>query len=111
VEQANEALAADLFPVFVAEGESKQKLAKIQHSAYLHHSYKSFCTEMQGANKALFVYGHSLAENDRHIFHRSVVAGWHTCVWRIADLCQKSVIRHTHVGIEAATNDDDLCPG
>ena len=56
--------------MFVAEGESDQKLAKIQHSAYLHHSYKSLCTEMHGTNKALFVYGHSLAENDKHIFYR-----------------------------------------
>jgi hypothetical protein len=72
VEQANEALAADRFPVFVAEGESDQKLAKIQHSAYLHHSYKSFCTEVgqHGAKKALFIYGHSLALNDRHVFDR-----------------------------------------
>jgi hypothetical protein len=70
VDQANEALTKDLFPLFVAEGESDQKLAKIQHSAYLHHSYKSFCTEMGQGKKALFVYGHSLAENDRHIFDR-----------------------------------------
>jgi hypothetical protein len=71
VEQANEALAANLFPLFVAEGENSQKLAKIQHSAYLHHSYKSFCSEcIQGARKAFFVYGHSLADSDRHIFDR-----------------------------------------
>jgi hypothetical protein len=69
VEQANEALTANLFPVFVAEGASDQKLTKIQHSAYLNHRYKSFCTEVgqHGARKALFIYGHSLAENDRHI--------------------------------------------
>ena len=71
VDQANEAIAANFFPVFVAEGESRQKLAKIKHSAYLHHSYKSFhgiCR--QGAKTALFIFGHSLAENDRHILHR-----------------------------------------
>lgn len=71
VDQANEALAADLFPVFVAEGASDQKLAKIQHSAYLHHSYKSFCTVCsQGTKTALFIYGHSLDNNDRHILDR-----------------------------------------
>jgi Domain of unknown function (DUF4917) len=71
VDQANEALAADLFPLFVAEATSGHKLAKIQHSAYLHHSYKSFCTVcMQGAKTALFIYGHSLADNDRHILDR-----------------------------------------
>jgi hypothetical protein len=71
VEQANEALAADLFPLFVAEGSSDQKLSKIQHSAYLHHSYKSFCTVCsQGTKTALFIYGHSLADTDRHILDR-----------------------------------------
>jgi hypothetical protein len=73
VDQANEALAADLFPLFVAEGTSDQKLAKIQHSAYLHHSYKSLCTvctQPQAAKTAFFIYGHSLANNDRHIFDR-----------------------------------------
>jgi Domain of unknown function (DUF4917) len=71
VDQANEALADDLFPLFVAEGTSNHKLAKIQHSAYLHHSYKSFCTVcMQGGRTALFIYGHSLADNDRHILDR-----------------------------------------
>jgi len=34
VDQANEALKKNLFPVFVAEGGSKSKLTKIQHSAY-----------------------------------------------------------------------------
>lgn len=42
VDQANEALKSNLFPVFVAEGNSKSKLAKIRHSAYLHHNLKSF---------------------------------------------------------------------
>ena len=73
VDQANEALARDLFPLFVAEGTSDQKLAKIQHSAYLHHSFKSFCTictQPQAAKTAIFVYGHSLAENDWHILDR-----------------------------------------
>jgi uncharacterized protein DUF4917 len=71
VDQANEALARDLFPLFVAEGASDQKLAKIQHSAYLHHSYKSFCTVcQQGAKTALFIFGHSLADTDSHILDR-----------------------------------------
>jgi hypothetical protein len=57
--------------LFVAEGSSEQKLAKIQHSAYLHHSYKSFCTVCsQGGRAALFIYGHSLADTDRHILDR-----------------------------------------
>lgn len=37
---------------------------------YLHHSYKSFSQQMQQRNDALFIYGHSLAENDEHILKK-----------------------------------------
>lgn len=70
VEQANEALKKNLFPVFVAEGDSRSKLTKIQHSAYLHHNFKSFAGVCQTASRkgtALFVYGHSFAKNDAHV--------------------------------------------
>jgi hypothetical protein len=72
VDQANEALKKDLFPVFVAEGSSKSKLTKIQHSAYLHHNFKSFAGVCQTKAKdgtALFVYGHSFAINDAHVLN------------------------------------------
>ncbi|MEY9581510.1 DUF4917 family protein [Sinorhizobium fredii] len=72
VDQANEALKKDLFPVFVAEGESNSKLAKIRHSAYLHHNFKSFAGVCQTKPKdgtALFVYGHSFAKNDAHVLN------------------------------------------
>jgi hypothetical protein len=70
VDQANEALKKDSFPLFVAEGDSNSKLAKIQHSAYLHHNFKSFagvCRASSRDGTALFVYGHSFAKNDRHV--------------------------------------------
>ena len=70
LEQARAAMSADMFPLFVAEGKSQQKLAKIKHSAYLHHSYKSFAQQMQQRGDALFIYGHSLAENDEHILKK-----------------------------------------
>lgn len=72
VDQANEALKRNLFPVFVAEGDSRGKLTKIQHSAYLHHNFKSFvkvCQTRAKDGKALFVYGHSFAENDAHVLN------------------------------------------
>ncbi|MEW9807209.1 DUF4917 family protein [Mesorhizobium marinum] len=72
VDQANEALKKNLFPVFVAEGDSKSKLTKIQHSAYLHHNFKSFAGVCQTNSKdgtALFVYGHSFAKNDAHVLN------------------------------------------
>lgn len=70
LEQAREAMGARKFPLFVAEGKSNQKLAKIKHSAYLHHSYKSFSSQMGQKNDALFIFGHSLAENDQHILKK-----------------------------------------
>lgn len=72
VDQANEALKKNLFPVFVAEGDSKSKRTKIQHSAYLHHNFKSFAGVCQTGSKkgtALFVYGHSFAKNDAHVLN------------------------------------------
>jgi hypothetical protein len=72
VDQANEALKKDLFPVFVAEGSSNSKLTKIQHSAYLHHNFKSFagvCQTKSREGTALFVYGHSFAKNDAHVLN------------------------------------------
>lgn len=72
VDQANEALKKNLFPVFVAEGDSNSKLTKIQHSAYLHHNFKSFAGVCQTKPKdgtALFVYGHSFAKNDAHVLN------------------------------------------
>lgn len=73
VDQANEALKKNLFPVFVAEGDSKGKLTKIQHSAYLHHNFKSFagiCQTGSRAGTALFVFGHSFATNDAHVLNQ-----------------------------------------
>lgn len=72
VDQANEALKKNLFPVFVAEGDSKSKLTKIQHSAYLHHNFKSFagvCQTKSREGTALVVYGHSFAKNDAHVLN------------------------------------------
>lgn len=67
VEQIRAALADERYPLFVAEGESKTKLARIMHSGYLHKALRSFesCCGSPGA--AVVVFGHSLAANDRHV--------------------------------------------
>lgn len=62
-EQIREALEANLYPLIVAEGRSEQKKAKIMHSNYLSRGYRS----LPKVSGALFIYGHSLAENDEHI--------------------------------------------
>lgn len=70
LEQAQGAMKKNMFPLFVAEGRSEKKLEKIKHSAYLYHSYKSFSTQMDKENQALFIFGHSFAENDDHILRK-----------------------------------------
>jgi Domain of unknown function (DUF4917) len=63
IDQVRDAMNHDLFPVFVSEGESQQKLIRIRHSAYLSRAERS----LYGLGNNLFVYGHSFAENDDHI--------------------------------------------
>lgn len=63
IDQIREALLSDRYPLFVAEGESAQKLTRIKHSDFLGRAYRSF-SQITGA---LFVYGHSMAPNDEHI--------------------------------------------
>jgi hypothetical protein len=70
IDQARAALDNNKFPLFVAEGESSAKLARIKHSAYLYHNFKSFARCMEARDKCLFVYGHSLAPNDQHILNK-----------------------------------------
>lgn len=64
MEQIRAALDQDLFPLFVAEGSSKKKIERILHHGYLHRGFRSF----ESITGALFVYGHSLADNDDHFF-------------------------------------------
>ena len=62
IEQTRDALSRNLFPLFVAEGTSAEKLERIRHSDYLAKAYRSF----QEIQQCLFIYGHSLAANDEH---------------------------------------------
>ena len=70
IDQAREALANDAFPLFVAEGTSAQKKSKIRHNAYLYQGFKQFTRNVQTGTHCLFIFGHSLAENDDHILTR-----------------------------------------
>jgi hypothetical protein len=63
IDQIRDALERDLFPLIVSEGTSKGKKEKIMHSGYLSRGYRS----LPKITGALFIYGHSLAENDEHI--------------------------------------------
>ncbi len=74
IEQTREALEENRFPLFVAEGDSKKKLTRISHSAYLYHSFKSFSQRMKTGGKkstaCLFTYGVSFSINDEHIIKK-----------------------------------------
>lgn len=62
IDQIRNALSKNYFPLFVSEGTSAEKYERIRHNDYLAKAYRSF-SSIQGA---LFIYGHSLAENDDH---------------------------------------------
>ena len=66
IDQIRNALNKGFFPLFVSEGTSAEKLERIRHSDYLAKAYRSFC-EISGC---LFIYGHSLADNDEHYLER-----------------------------------------
>jgi hypothetical protein len=67
VDQIRKALDEGRFPLFVSEGQSEAKFERIRHSGYLHTGLRKF----RGACNSkgtLFIFGHSLADNDAHIF-------------------------------------------
>ncbi|MFN3243686.1 MAG: DUF4917 family protein [Planctomycetota bacterium] len=66
IDQIRQALEDGKYPLFVAEGETAQKLARVRHSDYLARALKSFAN----IGGTLVVYGHSFATNDDHIFDR-----------------------------------------
>lgn len=64
VDQIRRQLAVRRYPLYVAEGLSADKVARINGSAYLSRALRSF----SGRANPLIVFGHSLDENDDHIF-------------------------------------------
>lgn len=74
VDQIRMSLEIDNFPLFVSEGSSNQKWERILHNAYLHKAIRSLESCCTPATAAIFVFGHSLAANDLHVF-RQVAKG------------------------------------
>lgn len=87
IEQIRDALEMNLFPLFVAEGKSNEKLDRIMHSEYLAKGKRSF-SSIQGA---LFIHGHSLAANDEHFLK----------------LIEKGKIKHIYVGLFGDESSED----
>lgn len=86
IDQIRDALSKDYFPLFVSEGTSAEKYEHIRHNDYLAKAYRSF-SSIQGA---LFIFGHSLAENDNHYLR---------CI-------QRGKISHLYVGLYGDPNSD-----
>ncbi|MBF0314312.1 MAG: DUF4917 family protein [Oligoflexia bacterium] len=70
--QVREALDKELYPLFVAEGSSEEKLEKITHSGYLSKALRSFEAICEQKKADLFILGHSLADNDDHVLEKIV---------------------------------------
>ena len=86
IDQIRDALSRNFFPLFVSEGTSSEKYERIRHNDYLAKAYRSF-SSIQGA---LFVFGHSLAENDNHYLR---------CI-------QRGKVSHLYVGLYGDPNSD-----
>ncbi len=63
ITQVREAYDKKEYPLVVAEGQSPDKMRKIESSSYLSQAYRKF-KNIQGH---LFIYGHSLGDQDDHI--------------------------------------------
>ncbi len=63
-EQVKEALVDNNYPVFITEGCKEQKQKRINNNAYLGRCFSSL--KSIGGN--LFIYGHSLRDEDDHVF-------------------------------------------
>jgi hypothetical protein len=70
MDQIRAALDEDKYPLFVSEGTTDFKLARINRSAYLSKALRSFATCCTTKSAALFVIGHSLDDNDDHVLKR-----------------------------------------
>jgi Domain of unknown function (DUF4917) len=78
-------------PLYVAEGTSVQKLARIYSVPYLRHCYEM----LRSSENAFFVYGHSASPNDAHIY----------------DALFKSNISHLYFCVHKPTTDVDALNG
>ena len=65
IDQIKESLEKGIYPIFISEGNSSQKMAKILHNAYLNHCYKSL--KSRPGTKSLIIFGTLLKDNDQHI--------------------------------------------
>ena len=80
IDQIRLSLSEGRFPLFVSEGNSKGKYERIRHAGYLHKSLRSFAEICRNKTAVLFIFGHSLAENDAHIL-KQIEKGKVGCIY------------------------------
>lgn len=66
IDQVRANLNNHKFPLFVSEPTAQKKKIKIEHNPYLYKAFNKF-GELSGV---LFIHGHSMDENDKHIFDK-----------------------------------------
>ncbi len=65
VEQVKESIEKDKYPVFISEGTTKHKKMRINNNSYLGSGFSS----LKSIEGSLFIHGHSLRNEDDHIFN------------------------------------------
>lgn len=70
IDQIRAALDAEAYPLVITEGTSAEKHARIRHNDYLAKGLRALIS----CKGSIFIHGHSLAENDRHVL-RALVEG------------------------------------
>lgn len=63
-EQVKASIAQDKFPVFISEGSTSHKLARIKKNGYLSRTFSS----LKSITGSLFIFGHSIRDEDNHVF-------------------------------------------
>ena len=63
-DQVKQAIDGDRFPVFISEGSTEHKLARIKKNGYLSRTFSS----LKSITGNLFVFGHSIRDEDDHVF-------------------------------------------
>lgn len=63
-EQVKVSIAQNKFPVFISEGSTSHKLARIKKNGYLSRTFSS----LKSITGSLFIFGHSIRDEDNHVF-------------------------------------------
>lgn len=64
VDRVRANLAQGKFPLFVSEPSSEKKKQRIEHNPYLDYCFRA----LRKVSGTFFIHGHSMDENDKHIF-------------------------------------------